>query len=154
MSISVNAEGQVRSRDKDQAVLMLVTISPSGFDTVRIVDNTVDITSRGQVYVALPLKVQITADDGETLQRITLTLDNISLDLITWVRSLTYPIPVTIETIFSKDPDTIEQSISDMVIKQIEYTSQNIVATLFADDDFNQKVPSDTYNPIEFPGLF
>lgn len=154
MSLTVNAQGQIRSRETDQAVLLLVTISPDGFDPIYLVDNTVDITSRGQVYTALPLKVKITADDGETLQRVTLTLDNISLELINWVRQLTYPIPVVLETIFSGDPDIVEQSISDLIIKQIEYNAQSITATLFADDDFNQKVPSDTYNPIEFPGLF
>jgi hypothetical protein len=154
MSLSVNAQGQIRSRETDQAVLLLVTISPDGFDPVYLVNNTVDITSRGQVYTALPLTVKVTPDDGETLQRVTLTLDNISLELIDWVRTLTYPIPVVLETIFSGNPDVVEQSISDLIIKQIEYNVQSITATLFADDDFNQKLPSDTYNPLEFPGLF
>lgn len=154
MSLTVNSQNQIRSREKDQAVLLLITISPPGFDVVRIVDNTVDVTSNGNLFTALPLKVKITPDDGETLQRVTLTLDNISLELIDWVRTLTYPIPVTLETVFSGQLDVVEQSISDLIIKQIEYTSQTITATLFADDDFNQKIPSDTYNPLEFPGIF
>lgn len=154
MSLTVNSEGQIRSREKDQAVLLLITIHPPGFEPVRFVDNTVNIISREMLFTALPLKIKITPDDGQTLQRITLTLDNISLELINWVRALTYPIPVTIETIFSGQPDIVEQSISDLIIKQIEYSAQSITATLFADDDFNQKIPSDTYNPLEFPGVF
>lgn len=154
MSLSINAEGQIRSRDKDQAVLLLVTISPSGFDPVRVVNNTVNITSRGNVFTALPLEIKITPDDGESLQKVTLTLDNINLDLINWIRTLTYPIPVVLETIFSGNTDIVEQSISDLIIKHIEYDSYQIKATLLADDDFNQKIPSDTYNSLEFPGLF
>lgn len=151
---SANAKQQITARDKEQAVLLLVTLSPPGFDVVRIVNNLVDITSNGEIFIALPLKVDLSVDDGKTLQTVKLTIDNVTLEMIEWVRSVTDPIPVLIQTIFSGEPDIIEQQISDLVIRNIKYDSHTIEGTLLADDDLNQTVPSDTYNSNHYPGLF
>ena len=74
--------------------------------------------------------------------------------MIEWVRTITDPIPVVLQTIFSGSPDSVEQQISDLVIRGIDYNAQTIEAKLLADDDLNQSVPSDTYNSNHFPGLF
>jgi len=149
---SVNAQSQIRSRDKDQAVLMLITIYDG--TPVRLVNNLVDITSRGNVYTAMPLQVDTSPDDGETLQTVDLKIDNVSLEMIDWARTLVAPIQVSIELIFSGDTETVEQSISDLVIRSVQYDSMSIMAQLMADDDLNQLIPSDIYDAIGFPGLF
>ena len=151
---SANAKQQITAREKDQAVLLLVTISPPGFPVVRVVNNLIDIVSNGNTFTALPITIDISPDDGKTLQTITMTLDNVSLEIIDWLRAVTDPIPVVIQTIFSDQPDVIEQQISDLVIRQAKYNVTTIEATLFASDDLNQLVPSDTYNSNHFPGLF
>lgn len=154
MTLSNNAQIQARARETTEAVLTLVTISPVGFSIVRLVNNTIDITSRGNVYTALPLTIQYSPDDGESLKEYQLILDNIDLDLITWVRSITTPIPVVIETVFSGDLDTVEQSVSSLSIRKVVYTSTSIKASLTVNDDLNQKIPSDSYDPLKFKGLF
>lgn len=151
---SINAKNQITNADKDQAVLLLVTLSPPGFSVVRIVNNLVNITSNGNLFTAFPLSVKLSADDGKTLQTVKLVVTNVTLEMIEWFRSTVDPIPVTIQTIFSDQPDVIEQQISDLVIREIKYSAQTIEATLLADDDLNQSVPSDTYNSNHFPGLF
>lgn len=151
---SINAQEQIRAREKPQAVLMLVTLSPPGFSDIRLVNNLTDITSNGNVFKAFPISVNLSADDGETLQTAKLTIDNVTLEMIDWVRAVVDPIPVIIQTIFSGSPDIIEQQLSDLVLRQITYDSTTIVGSLFADDDLNQMVPSDTYNSRDFAGLF
>jgi len=151
---SLNAKQQITAREKDQAVLMLLTIEPPGYPIVRIVSNLIDVTSNGSLFTAMPFYVDLSADDGKTLQTVKLTIDNVTLEMIEWVRTITDPIPVTIQTIFSGSPDIIEQQISDLIIRQIKYDSMKLEATLLADDDLNQLVPSDTYNSNDFPGLF
>lgn len=151
---SANAKSQIATVDKDQAVLLLVTILPPGFAAIRIVNNLVDIESNGQTFTAFPLSIELSADDGETLQSVRLKVDNVTLEMITWLRSITDPIPVILQTVFSDEPDIIEQQISDLVIREVKYDALNIEATLYADDDLNQAIPSDTYNSNEFPGLF
>lgn len=154
MALSTNAQEQIRSREKAQAVLLLLTISPPAHSVVRLVDNLEDITSNGNVFKAFPFKIDLSADDGQTLQTVRLLIDNVSLEMVDWMRGVTDPIPVTIQTIFSGTPDTIEQQISDLVIREVKYNATTITATLFADDDLNQIVPSDTYNSNNFAGLF
>jgi len=151
---SLNAKQQITAREKEQAVLLLVTIYPPNINPIRIVNNLVDITSNGNLFTAFPVDVDLSADDGKTLQSVRLIIDNVTLEMIDWLRSSTDPMPVTLQTIFSGQPDVIEQQISDLVIRQIKYNSLTIEATLMADDDLNQIVPSDTYNSNHFPGLF
>lgn len=151
---SANAKQQINTDNKDQAVLLLVTLSPVGFPVIRIVNNLINITSNGNVFTAFPCKVELSADDGKTLQTVKLTVDNVTLEMIGWLRSTTDPIPVMLQSIFSDEPDIIEQQISDLIIREIDYNVSTIEATLMADDDLNQVVPSDTYNSNHFPGLF
>lgn len=151
---SANAKQQITAREKDQAVLLLVTLFPPSFPIIRIVNNLEDVTSNGNVFTAFPVRIELSADDGKTLQTVKMTIDNVTLEMIEWLRSVTSPIPVTIQTIFSGSPDIIEQQISDLIIRSIKYNSMTIEATLFADDDLNQIVPSDTYNSNDFPGLY
>lgn len=152
MTISNNATEQIRNRETKQAVLMLVTIYEG--TPLRLVNNLVDVVSRGNTFTAFPLSINVSADDGETLQTVNLVLDNVSLEMVDWIRTITSPVSVTIETIFSGDLNTVEQSISDLVIREISYNANTIIATLMADDDLNQKIPSDTFNSLDFPGLF
>lgn len=151
---SANAKQQITAREKNQAVLLLVTMYPTGFPIIRIVNDLVPITSNGFVFSPFPVTVDLSADDGKTLQTVKLMIDNVSLEMIEWVRTVTDPIPVKVQTIFSGSPDIIEQQISDLLIRNIKYNSHSIEGTLFADDDLNQLVPSDTYNSNHFPGLF
>jgi AAA+ superfamily predicted ATPase len=151
---SLNAKQQITAREKDQAVLLLVTIFPPGFPVIRIVNNLENITSNGEVFNAFPVRIDLSIDDGKTMQTVKMTIDNVTLEMIEWLRTVTSPIPVTIQTIFSGSPDIIEQQISDLIIRNIRYNAMTIEATLMADDDLNQKVPSDTFNNYDFPGLY
>ena len=147
-----NSLTQARAREKDQAALMLLTIYDG--TPLRLVNDLVDVTSNGNVFTGFPFAIDVSVDDGETLQTIQLTLDNVTLEMITWVRSFTKPVPIKIEAIFSGAPDFVEDSVSELVIRTVRYNEQVITATLMADDDLNQLLPSDTYNSLDYPGLF
>ena len=154
MALSTGAVEQIRSREKEQAVLTLVTISPPAKPVVRLVDNTEDVTSNGNLFTGFPVRVDLSADDGDTLQQVVLVFDNTTLEMIDWLRSVAEPIPVTLQTIFSDTPNTIEQSISDLIIRKVTYTANSITAVLLADDDLNQAIPSDIYDALSYPGLY
>ena len=153
MSLSNGGVAHVRSHNVASPYLMLVTIDTGAGGLVRFVNNNVNVPSRGNTFVALPVSLSISSDDGESVRSADLTLDNVTLELIDWVRSLTEEVPVIIEMVFGDSPDTVESSISNLVIKEATYDDFSITATLSADDDLNQKVPSDTYNALQWQGL-
>ncbi len=152
--VSQNARTQIRALNKDQAVLILVTINDGTGTPLRLVNNIKDVVSRTNTFTAFPMSIDVSPDDGDTLQTVQLTIDNASLEMVDWVRTLTNPVPVIIETVFSGSLDTVELSLTNLVIRNIKYNTTSITANLMADDDLNQQIPSDTYNSYDFAGLF
>lgn len=150
--LTTYGQGQIRSQVQSDAYLTLVTIHTS--PVYRLVNNIEDLTSRGNVFTAIPMSFDFSSDDGETIQTIKLNIDNISLEMIDWVRSLTDEVQVTIETVFSGNLDVPEITISNMTIKLIDYDAFTISATLSAADDLNQQIPSDEYTPLQWAGLY
>lgn len=152
MSVTAHGQEQLRGPNQPEAYLVLITIlSPT---PRRIVNNNVDIISRGDTFIGLPFEIEFSQDDGESIQQISIYLDNISLEEIEWIRTLTTPVPILIETIFSGTPEIVERSISNMVIRLIDYDAFSITSTVSADDDLNQSVPSDIYSALEWQGLY
>jgi len=147
-----NSIQQSRQREKEQAVFNLLTVYEG--TPLRLVDNLTDVVSNGNTFSAFGFSVEFSPNDGETLQTIQLVFDNTTLEMIDWIRSFTSPIPIKLETVFSGDLDYVEQSISELVIRSVKYDVKSITATLSADDDVNQLLPSDTYNSLDWPGLF
>jgi hypothetical protein len=133
---------------------MLVTLSDPSFDTIYLVSNTVNITSRGQEYTAFPMQIRLPADDGETNREVNIEFDNVSLELIDELRSITSPIDVAIEIVLASNPDEVQLSYEELKIRNINYNKQRISAKLYMDSFLSVELTSEEYTPTNFPGLF
>jgi hypothetical protein len=59
-----------------------------------------------------------------------------------------------VEMVLASNPDTVQYSIEDLKLKNIQYNSQSINATLVMDDFLGVALTSERYNPDNFPGIF
>lgn len=134
--------------------LILLTISNPSFSTIKLVNNTVDIVSRGETYTAYPFRLTLPPEDGETQKDITLELVNISLELIDEIRAATTPITVDMEMILASNPDEVQLSVLTLKTKVVKYNQDAILATLYLDDFLSTELTSEKYGPDNFPGLF
>jgi len=99
---------------------MLVTLSHDSFaQDIRLVNNTQNITSRGNVFQAFPMSIRLPVDDGETARSFTIEFDNVSLFLIEEIRQVTTQISVSIEMILASLPDDVQMAQADVVIQNI-----------------------------------
>jgi hypothetical protein len=153
-SVSDQLKSQFNKQESEDPFLLLVTLSHANFGDVRFVNNTEDITSRGNVYTAFPIKITLPQDDDEIVPTIKLSMDNVSLELIDEIRSVTDPIDVKVEAILASAPDVIEIDYSNLKIRSIDYDLQTINAILFFDDILNTAIPSEKYDPQTNPGIF
>lgn len=153
-SLSNNALAQLFAQESDDPFLLLVTLQHSSFGTLRLVNNVVDITSRSNVYSAFPMKITLPTDDGESLREVQIEFDNVSLELIQEIRSVTDYIAVTIEMILASDPNSVEIEMGELKIKDLTYNKTSIKAKLFMDDFLNTEMTGEKYTPTNFPGLF
>jgi hypothetical protein len=135
--------------------LMLVTLTHPTFDqTFYLVNNTVDIVSRGQTYRAFPMLIKLPADDGESAREVDIEFDNVSLELIGELRSITSPMEAKIEMILASTPDEVQISLEELKLKGITYDKNRIKARLILDNFLNTEMTSERYTPTIFPGIF
>ena len=146
---------QMVSQVSGDPFLMLVTLDHADFDNpYYLVNNSENITSRGQVYTAFPMSIVLPADDNESNREVTIIFDNTGLDLVSDFRLVTSPISVTLELILASLPDVVEISFGDLKIQNISYNKSQISAKLYLDDFLNTEMPSEKYDPTSFPGIF
>lgn len=153
-SLSNNLLEQIYGQYSDVPLLMLVTISHSSFDTLYLVDNIEDQISRGNTFRAFPMRVRPPADDGETVREVAIDFDNVSLELIQELRSVTTPMDVTVEVVLANDPDFVQIEYRDLKMKAVSYDAQKISAKLYLDDFLSVGLTSEVYSPSNYPGLF
>ena len=134
--------------------LALFTISHESFETLYLVNNSENIVSNGITYLAFPVNIVLPVDDGETVRQVSLTLDNVSQYLIDELRTVTDFIDVQIDMVLASNPDSVEISLGELKIKNIEYNALQIKGYLFMDDFLNTEIPSERYRPTNFNGLF
>jgi len=139
----------------DDPFLFLIKMThPSWGADQLLVNNNEDIISRGETYLALPMNVKLPQDDGESVPQVQLEIDNVSIDLIDEIRSITTPIQVSLVGALASNPDIWEVELHELKISTISYDKEKITATLILDGFLSQTIPSEHYNPSNFPGLF
>lgn len=153
-ALSPELLAQIFGQSSNDPFLTLVTLTHTSFDTIYLVNNTVDITSRGQVYRAFPMKVRLPVDDGESARDFQMEFDNVSLELIEEIRSVTTQIGVKMEMILTSMPNVVQMSQDDLFISNLSYNALRITATIILDSFLNVAMTSEQYNPDNFPGLF
>jgi hypothetical protein len=145
---------QLLSQESTDPFLTLLTLTHDSFDTIRFVNNTKDIVSRGETYLAFPFKIRFPVDDGESVREFSIELDNVSLELVDEIRSVTSQIGVTIELILASMPDDVQITQGELKIQSIQMTKQRISAKIIVDDFLNVEMTGEKYEPSNFPGLF
>lgn len=153
-NLSNDLLAQLFFQESNDPFLMLVTLTHSSFGTLRFVNNVEAITSRGDVYSAFPMKVTLPTDDGESLREVMMEFDNVSLELIEEIRTVTDYIDVVIEMVLASAPDSVEIELGELKIKEVSYNQSSIRARLFMDDFLNTEMTGEKYTPSNFPGLF
>tara|TARA_R110000868_G_scaffold126712_4_gene333958 strand:+ start:1663 stop:1968 length:306 start_codon:yes stop_codon:yes gene_type:complete len=100
------------------------------------------------------MKIRTPIDDGESSRDFTIDFDNVSLDLITNLRSVQGDIEVTIQLILASLPNVIQMSHEDLLIRTVTYNAKRISAQIVLDGFLAVEMTSERYRPSNFPGIF
>jgi|TARA_R110000851_G_scaffold91621_1_gene199972 hypothetical protein len=154
-SLSPEMLSEIYYQDSGDPFLTLLTINHESFTTpMRLVNNIDDVTSGGEVFTGFPFTLALPVDDGESQRTVTITFDNVSLELMTSLRSITTPLTFGIQMILASMPNEIQVSLFDLKLDTISYNAQTVRANLTLDSFLNSSMNSETYGPTNFPGLF
>ena len=153
-ALSPSLISQLYRQESDVPFLSLVTLSHASFSTIRLVNNSENITSNGFVFTAFPMRIVLPRDDGESAREISIDFDNVGLDLITPIRTVTSFIDVKLEMVLASSPDSVQISFDELKIQSISYNKSRISAKLFMDNFLTTEMTSEKYLPTSFPGIF
>jgi len=154
-NLSPELLAQLYAQDSSDPFLMLLTLNHSSFpEPFRLVNNTVDVVSRGDIFTAYPFDFVLPVDDGETIRQVSLTMDNISLELITEIRKITSPMSVKLEMVVASVPDSVQIELDNLELRNIQYDKNKIKGTVLMDDFLSTSLDAEKYAPSTFPGLF
>lgn len=145
---------QLYAQESNDPFLTLITLSHPTFSDIRLVNNQEAIVSRGETYIPFPMRIRLPADDGESARYFVIDFDNVGLELIEEIRSVTDSIGIKLEMILASIPDDVQIVQEDLKIQSLSYTASKITATVVLDNFLNTQMTSEKYTPTNFPGLF
>lgn len=143
---------QAQAVVSEAAWLALLTITTPE-SVLRFVNNNEPIVSNGQTFEPFPFSILLPGDDGETLPRVKLVIQNFDEQIVEAIRGQATPPQVTCEVITSLTPDLVEIAIENMILRTVNYDALEITGDLQIVNVLN-RVYGGYYTPVEFPGLF
>jgi hypothetical protein len=155
IGLSSAAVKALTAQETGEVFLMLVTISQDDLaDPLYFVNNTVDVTSRGNVYLGWPFQVALPDEREDALPTVQLQIDNVDRRIMEGVRLLSTPPSVVLEIVLADSPDTLERGPFTFRLVLVEYSALVITATLAPEDVLNEPAMQYSFTPANFPGLF
>jgi len=155
-SLSSPARRSLHAQETGEVWLALLTIShPDIADgPIRVVDNTVDVVSRGDTYVAWPFDWTLPTDAEDVFPDVALTISNVDRRVTEAIDALETPPTMTFEVVLASSPDLVEMSLEDIELRSAKTTILTISGKAVFDPALNDNYPPDLITPATFPGVF
>ncbi len=147
---------QLFAQESHDPFLILVTLSHASFSQdITLANNSENIVSRGITFLSFPMRIVLPIDDGESSRNCQIEFDNVSLALISQLRTITNSdIRVKLEMVLASIPNVVQMSLEDFKIGSISYDKIKIQAELVSDNFMDFGLTSERYQPSNFPGIF
>ena len=154
-TLSQAARRAVNAQETDKVFLLLLSLDHEDLaEPVRVVNNTQDVASRGDTYIAYPFEIALPDEDPDSVVRVTLRIDNVDREIVKNLRAISSPLSVGLEVIMAASPDTVEAGPFNMTLVSAEYDALTVTGELAFEDVLNEPFPGHSYVPSEYPGLF
>jgi hypothetical protein len=155
-SFGTNATAALLATETDEVFLHLFTFDPDGEygGPYRIVNNTEDITSRGNTFTALAFDWKLPTDSDKAIDKVKVSVDNVTRTFTTLVRDYSYIGEAKFEIVLASDPDTVEFGPLNFKVLSAQLDLYTAEFTLGFEEILKRRYPKDTMNPNLVPGLF
>jgi hypothetical protein len=147
---------KVNSTGADESPLLLLEITHADLPSpVRVVNDNQDITSNGNLFVALAFEATLPDEPEEGMPRAQLAVDNVGKDLTYWLESSGggQGAQVRMMQVLRSAPDTIEWEVT-LDLNNVSLDMLRVRGTLSFEDLLNRPAVALTYRPDVAPGLY
>ncbi len=157
-STSTVFKNAANAQETGEVLLALVTITSSYIvgGPLRVVQDLQNITHNGNTYTAFPFELRLPSDSDEGFGKVSLLIDNIDRSIAVAIKSIppSEPPTVLIEIVLASQPNIVELSLDNLIIRNIIGDAFRIEGELWMDEEDLVPFPEATFTPQYFPGLF
>ena len=121
---------------------------------LRFVNSRSDVISNGNTYHSFPFEIVLPDADGDTPQKASLRIDNISREVYAAIWALDPSPSVVISIILSSHPDVIEYQTGRLFLNQVSADEMVLEGELTPMQYSRETWPGAVVNPARFPGLW
>jgi hypothetical protein len=146
----------VNAQETGEKFIFLVTIEHPDLPAPLRINNSVkNIVSRGlPPFLASFLQVKILDQDPARSPQAQITISNIKREIVAALRSTPIPCLITLEIVRGSDHDTVEQSMTNLEMRSINYDEMVIQGDLMPRRLRPRKAIDYYFTPSTAPGLF
>jgi Domain of unknown function (DUF1833) len=146
---------EAQRENSSDTFLVLLTIHMAGTtEDIRVVNNTVNVASRQQIFTACPFSVTLPDDMEYSTTSARLSVDNVDPSIWQGIRQLGFAPEITLEVIVASEPDTVVMSTVGLKLREASATKAVIAATLVPDTIWQQGFPEGDFDPPQNQGMF
>ncbi len=135
------------------AFLVLLTITAGDLDPLRVVNNLEPVVSRGNTFIAYPFSIIRASNLADAQPTVSLTIDNVSQEIISYIRGFEDAPVVKIEIVLSTSPNRVDLAINFLRLASVSYDALKVSGVLMPIDFLTARAVSSTYRGSEFPSL-
>lgn len=152
--VSAAAKRAMFAQETEEAFLMLLTLDHDDLAVpIRVVNNSVDIPSRGENFIAFPFVVDLPSDGDDGVSQVTLQIDNVDREIVDSLRAISTAPTVTLEVVMGSTPDVVEAGPFDMTLVEADYDILVVRGLLVFEDILNEPYPAERFTPDKYPAL-
>ncbi len=154
-TISLPALQGMLAQETDEVYLIIMEVDHADLPSpLRFVNNSEDVTSGGDVYMAFPFEARLPDDQEEKEPTAELRITNVSRELIDEIRSVQSPFTMTLSVILASSPSTIEWGPLEFETRGVTYDADVITFRLAYSTFIREPFPYLVFDTINFPGMF
>lgn len=143
------------AQNTDEIFLMLATIDGDADGLpLRLVRNTVSVTSRANTYSPFPFDVTVPDSSSDSPPVAKFSISGITQEVIQALRLVSSPLTVTIEVIRAADPGTVEVAWPTFQLRNVKWSASTVEGDLTLDNPLNEPSQSLVFSPGFAPGVF
>jgi len=133
---------------------MVKLTHPDWTDSIRLVRNTEDVQSNGEVYSQFPFDVSLPDEEAEQTAVVSWVAMNVGAELIAAFRAVSGPIDGEIFWVLASNPDLIEIGPLELQMRGFEYDAATIKGSMVIEPVLDAVFGHRNMDTGNAPGLF
>lgn len=154
-TLSLPALQGALAAETDEVYLILLQIDHTSLGSpIRLVNNSDNVTSGGDVYTAFAFEAKMPDDQEDKEPTAEIRIDNVSRELMDEVRSIQGDLTMTLSVILESSPNTLEWGPLEFDVRGVTYDANTISFRLSYSTFIREPFPYLAFDSVNFPGMF